>query len=136
MEIDNYRIMKNGIKQETTGYRPQNYSNWHRTLSKYCLAFDVDFVEYRLHRGIVGIFEIKQFTNITQLLKNKDFVINNSTNQIKVYRLLTSDTVYNAYFVLHTSDMKYFEVWNLNKNKNPYFDIYDERGYIKWIETL
>lgn len=134
--IENYRVMKDGIKQESTSLRPNNYSKWHRTLNKNCYAYDVDFVEYRQNRGIVGIFETKQFKDLEDLKKNKDFVINQSHTQIKVYRLITIDKIYSSYFVLHTADMTHFEVWNISKDTRPIFKIYNEEGYRTWIEML
>lgn len=134
--MENYRVMKDGIKQESTGYRPQNYSNWHRQLAKHCYAYDVDFVEYRVNRGIVGLFEIKQFKTLDDLKNDKAFVISNSRIQIQIYRMLTCNTIYGAYLVLHTYDMEYFEVWNVSKSEKPNFKIYDKEGYSQWIENL
>ena len=34
-------------RNETTNERPTDYSKWHRALPDYCMAQDVDWVEYR-----------------------------------------------------------------------------------------
>jgi len=34
-------------RNETTNERPTDYSQWHRTLPDWCMAQDVDWVEYR-----------------------------------------------------------------------------------------
>ncbi|MDC7724449.1 hypothetical protein PNF31_27495 [Priestia megaterium] len=124
-------------KTETTGKRPTSYSNWHRkSLSAECLAVDVDFVEYRLNRGIVGLFAVTGECNDENHIKNsKRFIWNRTKVERQVLVELSQKVGCPAYFVIHDNDLTVFHVHDLSEDLKDYTRM-DNKEYSEFIEKL
>jgi hypothetical protein len=126
-----------GVRKEGSNERSMDYSNWHRTFSQFCYAIDVDFVEYRINRGIVGLFGITgNFEDERHIINSKKYVLGRNYVEREILKDLTKDQKFNAYLVLHTKDLSLFHVWNLTLNEIPLWRVYDKVQYQKFIEGL
>lgn len=118
---------------------PSSYSEWHRTLGPEYTAHDIDFVELRHDRGIVGIFSVTGNLNDKNHLENsKGYICNRSSFKMEVQsmRELSSLNRYKAYYVLYTKDMSVFDVWNVNESKEPKWKRMDQDQYNNFIKGL
>lgn len=123
-------------KQERKGSRPPAYSIWHRTLSAKCLAVDVDFVEYRNGRGIVGIFAVTGECNDENHINNsKRFIWRRTNVERKVMVELSQKVGCPAYYVIHDNDLTVFHVHDLSNNLET-FTRMDREQYSNFIEGL
>lgn len=134
---NNFIKRVNGVKQETIGARPSNYSEWHRTLGIDFKAVDIDFVEYRESRGIVGLFGVTgRCKDKNHINNSKKYIIQRTYVERKILKELAEGKDYSSYLVIHTEDLSVFHVWNLNKCENPEWIEYSKEEYEKFIKNL
>ena len=138
MREENYvQYDDRGVRKESSNARSMDYSNWHRSFSHFCYAIDVDFVEYRINRGIVGLFGITgNFEDERHMINSKKYVLARNYVEREILKDLTKDQKFNAYLVLHTKDLTLFHVWNLTLHEVPLWQVYDKVQYQKFIEEL
>ena len=123
-------------KQETIGVRPTEYSEFHRTLGGECYATDIDFVEWRIGRGIVGFFAVTGRLKDERHLKNsKPMIWARTEVERQILYQLSISTGKPAFLVIHTSNMNIFHVHNI-KNSIDKFDRMDQEEYTQFIRKL
>ena len=134
---NNFIKRVNGVKQETIGQRPSEYSQWHRSLGANFLTADIDFVEYREGRGIVGLFGVTgRCKDENHINNSKKYIIQRTYVERKILKELSDGKEYSSYLVIHTDDLSVFHVWNLNKDENPTWTRYNKEQYEYFIKNL
>lgn len=125
-----------GTKQEKTGHRPTEYSEWHRTLGNEFLSMDVDFVEYRVGRGIVALFEVTaNMENEGHMIRSKPYIWDRTEVQRDVLTTMSEALGVPAYFTLHTKDLSLFHVYDLSGNQENLRKMTQEE-YAEFIRSL
>lgn len=103
------------VKQEKTGKRPSEYSEWHRSLGREYLAADIDYVEYRTGRGIVALIDVTgEMEDERHLLNSKKYIWKRTKMQREILSTMSKALQVPAFFVLHTRGMTTFHVYNLS----------------------
>src|SRR3990167_79241 len=123
-------------KQETIRFRPTEYSEFHRTLGGDCYATDIDFVEFRPGRGIVGFFGVTgRLKDEKHLINSKPMIWARTEVERQILYQLSISTGKPAFLVIHTSDMNTFHVHNI-KNSIDQFDKFNQEEYTQFIKKL
>lgn len=123
-------------KQETIGIRPTVYSEFHRTLGGNCFATDIDFVEFRPDRGIVGFFGVTGRLKDERHINNSKTMIWARTNvERQILYELQLKTGKPAFFVIHTDDLSVFHVHKITESMEK-FDRMDKEQYSNFIRSL
>lgn len=126
-----------GTKQEKIYERPSEYSKWHRTLGKDCLACDIDFVEYRLGRGVVGfIATTSRFKDEEHMINSKKYVWQRTSIERKILKELSEASDVPAYFVFHLDDLSIFHVHNPSNNDLKTFIRMNKDEYSDFVKGL
>ena len=121
MSQDKFAPRIDDVKQEKTGKRPSKYSEWHRSLGREYLAVDIDYVEYRIGRGIVAFIDVTgEMEDEGHIINSKKYIWKRTTIQRKILSTLSKALGVPSYFVLHTKDMAMFYVYDLSDiNEQP-----------------
>lgn len=119
MDNNKFAPRVENTKTEKTGERNSDYSLWHRSLGPEFLAVDIDFVDYRKDRGIVG------FLAVTGRCKDEKHILIKLSIGMNVP----------AYFVIHDDALSIFHVHNLNENLETYISM-DKEAYGSFIKKL
>ena len=102
------------VKQEKIGKRPSEYSEWHRTLGCEYLTADIDYVEYRIGRGIVALIDVTgEMEDEGHLLNSKKYIWARTKMQREILSTMSKALGVPAFFVLHTKGLTVFHVYNL-----------------------
>jgi len=122
-------------KEEKTYERVSDYSLWHRSLGSEFLTVDIDFVEYRNGRGIVGIIcTTSRLKNENHLINSKKFIFKRIFLERKIVLDISKKLNVPAYFVIHTDDLSVFHVYNLEDMDS--FKIMNKEQYGDFIKNL
>jgi hypothetical protein len=115
MGEDKFAPRIDNVKQEKIGKRPSEYSEWHRTLGREYLTADIDFVEYRIGRGIVALIDVTgEMEDEGHLLNSKRFIWERTKMQREILSTMSKALGVPAFFVLHTKGMTLFHVYDLS----------------------
>lgn len=115
MSEDKFAPRINDVKQEKTGKRPSEYSQWHRLLGREYLAVDIDYVEYRTGRGIVALIDVTgEMEDERHLLNSKKYIWARTEIQREILSTMSKALGVPAFFVLHTKGMTIFHVYDLS----------------------
>lgn len=129
----------NETKKETIGIRPSEYSQWHRTLGPEYMSVDIDFVEYRHNKGIVGFFGVTgRCKDERHMINSKKYIWNRTKIERQILFALQYKTGIQSYFVIHTENMDRFHVHkieDIEKDDSIYFNFNLEQ-YSNFIKNL
>lgn len=102
--------------------RGAEYRLWHRTLAPFCVAFDVDFIEWRKHNGK---WVPVALTEITRVDKDRDVTAGYLANIIKRYnardlqgyvtQYLAEKLDIPAYIILYMQGCTEFWIYDFDK---------------------
>ncbi len=130
------RIASLPTKPEKLGVRATEYSQWHRTLGDGCFGVDLDWVEFRLDRGIVAIIDVTGNLNDENHITNSKKMIWNRTNmQREILETVAKALGVPAYFVIHTTDLSLFHVHNLAYDLKDFTRL-SRSQYTEFIKSL
>lgn len=117
--------------------KPKAYSAWHiQKLPAKCWYLDIDGVEVRKDRGIVGFFELVETerdlleVDFDLVLDEKGFIL----DQVLFY--LSSLTQVPVFVVYHTQECKKFKVFKFLGSELLSTDLFDEKQYYELILKL
>lgn len=81
----------------------------------------MDYVEYRMDRGIVAIIDVTDnLKNEQHIVNSKEIIWGRTKIQREILSTMSEALKVPAYFVLHTKDMSLFHVYNLSdSSKGP-----------------
>jgi len=103
-------------------YRP--FSVLHRTLSAEYMATDLDFVEWRKGKGVVGFIEVKEEGSLGWW-------------QETVHRRVSGGLNAPLYFIRHNRELTKFDVYDIIDNKDdPLYWRVSQRKILDFIEGL
>ncbi len=123
-------------KKETIGFRPGEYSQWHRTLGSGCYAVDIDFVEFRPGRGIVGFFGVTgRLNDERHIINAKQMIWSRTKIEREILHELYVKTGVPAYLVIHTEDLSVFHVHKVSDSIEQFRRMNNEE-YTKFIKEL
>lgn len=115
MSEDKFAPRIDNVKQEKIGKRPSEYSEWHRTLGSEYLTADIDFVEYRIDRGIVALIDVTgEMEDEGHMFNSKKYIWGRTRMQRNILSTMSKALHVPAYFVLHTKGMTLFHVYDLS----------------------
>jgi hypothetical protein len=118
------------------GERNSDYSLWHRSLGPEFLAVDIDFVEYRKDRGIVGFLAVTgRCKDEKHILNSKRFIWKRTAVERDILIKLSKGMNVPSYFVIHDDALSIFHVHNLNENLETYISM-DKEAYGSFIKKL
>jgi hypothetical protein len=116
------------------------YREWHRTLGRSALAFDVDFVEVRARDGELLPVAIIETTSVRDaaLLDDGEYVGQilkrlRSGGQMRVLRRLAHAVGARCYVVIYDWRLTAFGVWDEDRE---FLSRFDEAGYREWLLSL
>ena len=114
MKDDIFAPRVKNVKQEKTASRPPEYSEWHRTLGKEFLATDIDFVEYRVGRGIVAVIGVTgQMDDENHMVNSRKYIWQRTEVERKIMVTISESLSVPTYYVFHTKGMNMFHVFDL-----------------------
>jgi len=126
----------NGIKGEKTGERDLSYSLFRRTVGKNMYSVDIDMVEFRQDRGIVGFFAVTGRCNSEQhIINSKRFIWKRTKLERKILSTLSEAVDAPAFFVIHDNELSVFHVHNLSESLDKYISM-DRDKYTEFIRSL
>ena len=126
----------NGIKGEKTGERDLSYSLFRRTVGRKMYSIDIDMVEYRQDRGIVGFFAVTGRCRSEQhILNSKRFIWKRTKLEREILSTLSKSVNAPAFFVIHDNDLSIFHVHDLSKPLDEYTYM-DRDKYTEFIRSL
>ncbi len=115
MGEDKFAPRINNVKQEKICKRPSEYSLWHRSLGREYLTADLDYVEYRIGRGIVALVDVTgEMEDEGHMFNSKKYIWARTQMQRTILLTISKALGVPAFFVLHTKDLKLFHVYDLS----------------------
>lgn len=139
MDNGKFALRIEGVKQEKTGKRFQDYMNWHKKLGSKYKTQDVSFVETRRNRGVVAIFSVQgTFNDENHIENSKKYIFDDSgiNQKVEMLRDLSREKRFAAYYVLHTIDMSRFQVWDVKEAKQQEWKKMSLDDYSSFIKNL
>jgi len=123
------------VKKEKTFQRVSDYSLWHRSLGSEFLAIDLDWIEFRIDRGVVALIcTTSRLKDEQHLINSKKFIFKRINLERKIVLNIAEQLNAPAYFVIHTDDLKFFHVHDLNNLEK--FEVMDQNKYGEFIKNL
>ena len=136
MDNNKFAPRVDNTKTEKTGERNSDYSLWHRSLGSEFLAVDIDFVEYRKNRGIVGLIAVTgRLNDEKHILNSKKFIWKRTSVERDILITLSKGINVPSYFVIHDISLSIFHVHDLSENLDSYKSM-DRETYASFIKTL
>lgn len=136
MDKDKFAPRIDNTKTEKTGERNSDYSLWHRSLGADFLAIDIDWVEYRKDRGIVGFLAVTgKCVDEKHIINSKRFIWERTHLERKILKSLSDSIKAPAYFVIHDNDLSIFHVHDLSKDLSV-FQAMNKEEYSNFIKKL
>ncbi len=136
MDNDKFAPRVDNTKMEKTGERNSKYSEWHRSLGPEYLAIDIDFVEYRRNKGIVGVLAVTgRCKDEGHIINSKKYIWERTEIERKIMKEISNKLNVPAYYVIHDDSLSIFHVHNLNKNLSE-FEAMNTNQYSNFIKTL
>ena len=119
-------------EKEITGNRPSNYSQWHRTLPKWCMMTDGDWFEQRWINGkitSVAYIETIQIGSVENA--NVEYPV--WEHKERLCREIEEKMGIPVFVVWHTPDCKDFMVLRITETEPKRMD---ENEYIAFVKQL
>jgi hypothetical protein len=136
MDKDKFAPRVDNTKSEKTGERNSDYSLWHRSLGPDFLALDIDWVEYRKDRGIVGFLAVTgKCVDERHIVNSKRFIWERTSLERKILSTLSQKLNVPSYFVIHNNDLSIFHVHDLSKDLKE-FIVMNQETYGSFIKNL
>jgi hypothetical protein len=136
MDKDKFAPRVDNTKTEKTGERNSDYSLWHRSLGSDFLAIDIDFVEYRRDRGIVGFLAVTgKCVDEKHINNSKRFIWERTSLERKILETLSKAMNLPSYFVIHDNDLSIFHVHDLSKDLSEFIAM-NQVTYGNFIKKL
>lgn len=132
MEIAN-RI--DGVKQWKT-QEGNPYSLMHKELGPGFLCLDIDLIEYRPGKGVVGVFGLT--TNLTDekhIIASKKYIWERTHLEREVLKTIAEKLNTRAFFVIYTTDLSVFHVHNLKNDLSDYIKL-NRQEYKDFLKSL
>lgn len=99
------------VKEERTGERCSKYSEWHRTLGPEYHAIDIDFIEWRSERGVVGVLGVTgRLNNEEHIRASKQVIWNRTGLERTIMSQVGAAFGVPSFLVMHTADLSAFHV--------------------------
>lgn len=136
MDKDKFAPRTGGTKGEKTGERNSEYSAWHRTLGPDYYAIDIDFVEYRMGKGIVAFMAVTgKCVDENHIMNSKPYIWQRTTMEREILLILSQKVNVPAFFVIHTNDLQIFHVHKIGDDLKEYKKM-NRQEYGEFIKGL
>lgn len=124
------------MKEEKTFTRVSPYNLYRRNFGPPHYALDIDWIEYRPNKGIVALIcTTGRLQNKQHIQNSKKFIWIRTKLERKIMKTIADKLKVKAYYVIHTEDLSYFEVFDLDYSLNNPEEM-NQNQYSEFIKCL